>query len=502
MEWSVWFVVTIAILFVLYEYLRMRRKYHENIRQVEAMGVPYLKQFIPYRSIFLNLTSRFTSRFLYTPGFLYSPEVVEVFRKSDKGILAMVSARSISLYVNDPALIKEVCLTKKNSIHKPIHFYGVLDLYGENIVTAPDGANWRKHRQATTPAFGEENCALVARSTIKQLGYMFEKWDRDNHVVWQDDATKLTLSVISEAGFGQSFNMFSNDVHAVPPELQAHGIKMSFKEVMEVLSNYLLLRITLPRWVYKVFPIKFLRRVDQGFNDFQRYAEYFIQERSTENEKRRDILSLLIGSHLNQQDILSNTFIFLVACHETTANTLSFGMALLALHPDIQEEVYQESVAVLGDLDLANIDDYYAYVNKLPLAKAVFDETLRLFPPVATIPKWSVEDTEIGGFPIPAQTEVSLSVWCTHRNEKVWEDANKFNPYRFLNPTPENGHVPFSVGQRSCIGRRFSIIESVLIIALSCLRYRIYPKQCNLDNLKSIITLQPVCPVQLKVERR
>ena len=232
---------------------------------------------------------------------------------------------------------------------------------------------------------------------------MFQKWEEQGgDVVWQEDSTKLTLSVISEAGFGQRFNMFSDDTQTIAPEYQAMGIQMSFKEVMEIISNHLLLRITLPRLAYTLFPTKRLQRIDQGFKDFEKYAEHFIQEGKAQGEEgRKDLLGLLIqNSHLSQQDILSNTFIFLVAGHETTANTLSFSMGLLALHPDIQEQVYEESVAVLGHLD-PDTDDYYSCVNKLPLAKAVFEETLRLYPSATNIPKWTVEETEIGGYSIP-----------------------------------------------------------------------------------------------------
>ena len=99
---------------------------------------------------------------------------------------------------------------------------------------------------------------------------------------------------------------------------------------------------------------------------------------------------------------------------------------------------------------------------------------------------------------------MALAVYCMQRNEKVWDNPSTFDPKRFLSPSliKENSFIPFSLGVRSCVGKRFAMIEGTLMIAFICLHYKLFPKKCNLDKLTTIITLQPVTPIELTVERR
>ncbi|GBN00399.1 hypothetical protein AVEN_257796-1 [Araneus ventricosus] len=52
---------------------------------------------------------------------------------------------------------------------------------------------------------------------------------------------------------------------------------------------------------------------------------------------------------ITDEEILANSFIFLVAGFETTANALSFAIDLLIKHPDVQERLYQEIAEARND---------------------------------------------------------------------------------------------------------------------------------------------------------
>ena len=95
-------------------------------------------------------------------------------------------------------------------------------------------------------------------------------------------------------------------------------------------------------------------------------------------------------------------------------------------------------------------------------------ETLRLFPPVPFFAREFDEDTIIDGVKIYKNTDVVINIAMLHRNEKYWKNPDEFNPYRFTDDEVKTRdsfcYVPFSAGPRNCIGQRFALIESKIII--------------------------------------
>jgi len=213
---------------------------------------------------------------------------------------------------------------------------------------------------------------------------------------------------------------------------------------------------------------------------------------STETEKRHDLFSGLLDASgdtsddeaaLSDDEVIGNMFIFLLAGHETTAHTLCFSFALLALYPDEQERLYQHIKGVMSGLSgMPKYEDMSSFTYSL----AVFYETLRLFPPVPGIPKIAAEDTtltvnntygEKTTFPVPSGTEVEIHVAGLHYNPRYWKDPHKFMPERFLGDWPKDAFLPFSLGARACLGRRFFETEGIAIMTLMVSKYKIEIKE-------------------------
>mmetsp|Transcript_12877 Transcript_12877/g.51414 ORF Transcript_12877/g.51414 Transcript_12877/m.51414 type:complete len:356 (+) Transcript_12877:26-1093(+) len=355
---------------------------------------------------------------------------------------------------------------------------------------------------------------------------MFAKWDaREAAVDASDDTTRLALAVIGEAGFGQSFDVFaeeSSPEEALAGPAQAGGFRLSFRQVMEVMSANTLLKLILPSVAFRFPPTRKLRTVGVAFDEFVGYAQQVIEDRRSkprEERQRKDVLSQLISAleceegskSLTDSHLVANTFIFLFAGHETTANTLAFALHELASHPEIQEKMCTEATEVL---DGCQPEDYYGRLDRLVYCRAVFEETLRKYPPVVSVPKKAIEDTELGGYHIPAGCHISLEIYGMHHNPLVWPRPEEFLPERFL---PENANDKslrssekhtfslgaFSLGRRSCIGRKFAMIEGTLALALITLRYRVVADQgAKPLEIHSILTLQPKQHVMLRMDQR
>ncbi|KAF7790506.1 hypothetical protein EIP86_001461 [Pleurotus ostreatoroseus] len=151
---------------------------------------------------------------------------------------------------------------------------------------------------------------------------------------------------------------------------------------------------------------------------------------------------------------------------------------LIALNPQEQEKLYQESRRVVPDGTLPSYED----INFLSYSLAVLNETLRLFPPVHSIPKSVAEDTTITitnaagektTIPMPAGSNISMHIPGLHYNPRYWKDPYAFKPERFLENWPRDAFLPFSAGPRACLGRRFTETESIAVLTMISLRYEV-----------------------------
>ncbi|KAG4439068.1 hypothetical protein IFR05_005459 [Cadophora sp. M221] len=235
-----------------------------------------------------------------------------------------------------------------------------------------------------------------------------------------------------------------------------------------------------------------------------------------ENNMQSSSIDGLIG--LTQQQIIGNVFNSLTAGHETTGSTLFHCMINLALHPTWQRKVQADIDTIFGDLDT----DQWLYKDHLEKLKnssldATILETLRLYTPNNLVPKHSVERA---GFPkilkhgdfevnIPADSRINILMISVHRNPNYWRnkasstsqsdaDMALFKPERWfvtpfeaeevygralpLNPIfagsaeaqsgngffkPERGaFIPWSIGNRECIGRQFAHTEMLVALAI------------------------------------
>ncbi|EIN08462.1 cytochrome P450 [Punctularia strigosozonata HHB-11173 SS5] len=392
------------------------------------------------------------------------------------------------LLLADPAVIKEVT-SARSRFPKPVQQYRVLTFFGKNIV-ASEFDDWKRYRKVAAPSFSERNNKLVWDETVRIMLDMFDNVWKDKPEIVVDHAVDITLPialfVIGVAGFGRRISW--NDDLVVPP-----GHEMTFKDALHVVSTDVFVRLIVPERAMGL--TKRLRNVRLAFKELEQYMSEMISARRTaeKKEERYDLFSSLLDASddvaadsantLSDSELRGNIFIFMLAGHETTAHTLCFAFGLLALYPEWQEKLYQHIKSVIPDDRLPT----YEEMNLLTHSMAVFYETLRMYPPVNGVPKYSAEDTtltttneagEKRTIPVPAGTGLLINVPGLHYNPRYWKDPHTFNPSRFLDADwPRDAFLPFSAGARACIGRRFFETEGIAILSMMISRYRIEIKE-------------------------
>lgn len=188
-----------------------------------------------------------------------------------------------------------------------------------------------------------------------------------------------------------------------------------------------------------------------------------------------DILSALVeatdedGGRLAEGQVLDHVLTLLFAGHDTSTCTVSFLAYELARHPEWAERLRAELASVCGDREPTATE----LLGELPLLSRAVDETLRLYPPAWIGARRSIRDYEFAGVKVGAGLPVAYSSYVSHRLPGVFEDPHEFDPGRFEPEArarwPRGAYVPFGMGPRVCIGKRFGYTE-VHAIAAALLR--------------------------------
>jgi cytochrome P450 len=220
----------------------------------------------------------------------------------------------------------------------------------------------------------------------------------------------------------------------------------------------------------------------------------------------RDLLSLLLGpgpdgEPMPPQLVRDEVVTLFLAGHDTTAAALTWTWYLLAAHSEIDRRLQRELEEVLGDRDPTPED-----CPRLAYTGMVFDETVRLYPPVGRIGRRPIGKYRVGGCLIPAGAAVFLSPFVTHRDPRWWPNPERFDPGRWTEAAvarrPSFAAFPFGAGPRSCIGGPLARMVGILAIATIARRWRMVLLPSVPPRIRSILTLKPRYPLRLLLERR
>ncbi len=233
-----------------------------------------------------------------------------------------------------------------------------------------------------------------------------------------------------------------------------------------------------------------------------------IRDRKRTQTDAGDLLAMLLlardeetGEAMTERQVRDETLTLLLAGHETTAAALAWAWYLLGLNPEIAERLRREVNAVLGERTPTFED-----LGKLSLARAIFDETLRLYPSAWGQPRQSIADDEIGGYFIPAGSIVTVSQWVTHRRPDLWDDPDRFDPDRFAPGQASGRHrfayYPFGGGGRVCIGAALAAAEAQVTLAVLGRRFSFALASGEHVEPDASFTLRPKQAIMMNVNER
>ncbi|KAF3760814.1 hypothetical protein M406DRAFT_348284 [Cryphonectria parasitica EP155] len=486
----------------------------------------------------------------------------------------VVSPRGIILYTCDAEAIFQVT-SRREAFPKQTVNYELLAIFGRNMIST-EGPEWKMHRKGVSASFNERNAAHIFVESIKQTQGMIAYWmdstaDEEAREekrassgtinTLEHDTMTLALNIIAHVGFGlrllwpgqkmpADMDQRSKQYASLePPE----GHSMTFADSLATVLERILLLLIVPPWLLKAVPFSAARSAANARWNYEKYMQEFLHnkiedaqhEEDNSEDRGMDIMGQMVrakygkksqqkktangkgsegGSPLSDSDIFGNSFVILVAGHETTANTLHFTLIELANNPAAQRALQADVERLLGkDSDPLNWE-YEGNINALMGSNvaACMNEVLRLTPSVVDIPKepnGQGQSIVLAGHRhvVPRGTTIILNSVGAQRNPRYWptkpgktgakDDLDEFVPERWYRPSlhtkaeataahdqeeeedfggfkgpdtsaqlyrPVRGSfIPFSDGARSCLGRRIAQVEMVAALAVLFQRYSV-----------------------------
>ena len=389
-----------------------------------------------------------------------------------------------ALMINNPAYIKHILQDNQPNYHKSKFYDTLAPILGGGIFMA-EGQQWQYLRQTATPSFNgcqlKQMIAQMTDATAETLARWQVPARRGEPVNIVPEMMWLTLDIVLRT-------LLSVRLHG-----EHRGIYHALATLLRDAERRVWALAAPPRWL----PTAQNRRCRAAHRVIDGFVQKIVADRRADDRDHADLLQVLVDTLSDPaMDGLSKTVLydqvrsFILAGHETTANALSWTWIALSRHPDVARKVKAEVDDVLQGRTPTFED-----IKKLTYTKMVFDEALRLYPPVWTMSRTAQADDQVGDLAIPKGTNVMLSPYAVHRHAAYWPNPEGFDPERFtpeaVKSRPRFAYFPFLGGTRNCLGSRFAGLEAVIIMAMVMQRFGLALVPGQDIRPEPMITLRP-----------
>jgi cytochrome P450 len=378
----------------------------------------------------------------------------------DEPVVKLGAAGRFLVLASSPDAVRHIMLTHgEDYVRLPLGRRVLGPIAGRGLVVS-EGETWREQRRTMAPAFTPRNVPIMAQHIIRCTEAACDRFERTSGAEVDLFAELQALSLEIAAT-----SLFSMEADAFGAELRT-----TITEYMQTIGRLYPTDVFLPERIPT--PLR-ARRAAFRLRWTQLIRSIIEVRRKTKRaDAPRDLFDLLSDAHgSNREDLLvDEVSTMIVAGHETTGLALFWACTLLAQATEWQEAIAGE--AQRFDLSAGSAAQS---LPQLTLARAVVQETLRLYSPAFMSGRLANQSHEICGTRVPAGSIILLPYWMLHRSPRWWSHPEVFDPSRFLDDAePERlTYLPFGVGRHVCIGAQLAMSESVLAIARLVQRFSI-----------------------------
>ena len=398
-----------------------------------------------------------------------------------------------SFMVNDPTLVDLVLKERPDDFPKSSRVSeGLRPLLGESVFLT-NGETWKRQRRIIDPAF--EGGRL--RDTFPAM------WAASQACVARLEEGIIEIEEVTSHA---AADVIFRTLFSIPIENEIAA--EVFNEFRDYQRSQPIVNIAaflpLPRWM----PRFFRRRTRETAKSIRNLIARLTQARADEiaaGTAPDDLATKIMttadpetGERFTPEEMVDQVAIFFLAGHETSASALAWTLYLLALYPEWQERLAQESAA-LNECD-------FKVMSELKLSRDVFREALRLYPPVPMMVREAGCPQTFRGREVKTGSQIVLSPWHLHRHERIWARPDAFEPERWQTEEgrrcAREAYMPFSAGSRVCTGAGFAMVEGPLILSMLLKMFRFELVEGRVPQPVAHLTVRAKDGIWLKVSKR
>ncbi|XP_055305823.1 probable cytochrome P450 6d5 [Sitodiplosis mosellana] len=484
----------------------------------QRCGVPYVTPSFPFGNFGKNFMQKTT----------LCEQVDEYYRNTTEPFIGMFGMFRPTLVVCDPELARNILIKDFNNFSD----HGVyVDEANDPIsahLFALQGAKWKNLRLKLTPTFTSGKMRAIFSTLLdctNPLQNYMEKVAESGEIVEFREVTACYLTnAIASVAFGIDIDCFADPDNA----FRKYGRQM-FDLTKSNAFRFLCFNLNpnLLKWS----GMHFLdREVENFLFDVVRQT---LELREKNNIVRKDFFQLLVqlrnsgtvqldddwqtvitndnNKSLSFEEIVAQSFVFFAAGFETSSGVMSFCLYEVAKSPEIQRKIQDEIDTVLAQ---HNGQFTYESINELKYLECCIDETLRKYPVVPILTRQCTKEYKIPGSNVTIEkgTSVFIPAFSLQRDEKYYQNPDKFDPLRFSYEN-RNGktivdmpYFPFGAGPRTCIGLRMGKMSTIVGIASILQKYNVELGEQHigeeLEFSPASVTLAPTTGINLKIQKR
>lgn len=376
-------------------------------------------------------------------------------------------------------------------------------MLGETLLTS-DGDFWLRQRRLMQPAFHRQKILGFGSIMTENTAKMLDEWEgrADTGLLDIDqEMMRLTLRIVGLSLYSVDLTNESSDL--------GRSITASSEYF-----NYRLGRIFAPPlWI----PTKRNRELISAGKAVTHIVPEMIAARhnliaekgsASESGRQYDMLDLLMetryedsGEAMDDEQMAREIRMLIGAGHETTSNTLTWGLYLLSQNPEVERKLQSEVDRVLAGR-VPTMEE----LPKLPYSRMVIEEVMRLYPAAHANARQSIHEDQLGDYYVPPETGIVIMNYVIHRHPDFWNEPEKFDPERFAPANSAKQHpyayIPFGGGPHKCIGFQFALYEAQLILTMIAQRYSLQLKPGYQPVPQPLITLRAKDGMPMRIVRR
>ncbi len=394
--------------------------------------------------------------------------------------------------ISHPEGVEYVLVKNNRNFVRDRYTRAELSILGNGLLVN-EGDSWRRQRRLAQPAFHRRRVEAFGETMVSFAGRMLDGWTdgetRDVH----EEMMRLTLEIVAKTLFDADISHEAEGVGRSMDAIMVHSSDQGSSVFLRMLPDSL---PTSGNLAYR----RATRRLDG-------IIHALVEQRRRSGVDTGDLLSMLLraededGEGMSDKQLRDEAMTIILAGHETTAIALSWTWYLLGKHPEVEARLSAELEEVLGGR-APTVED----LPRLRYSDAVIKESMRLYPPAWAVGREALEDCVIGGFHVPAGTQMFISQYVIQRDGRFFDDPESFDPDRWRDGRteglPQYACFPFGGGPRLCIGSGFAKMEAVLLLATVAQRFKLEPVSGRLPVAQPSITLRPRDGIKTRLHER